>query len=227
MTQLGFAFIGGLLLNLMPCVLPVISLKVLSFLQQAGESRGRILMLNLWYCAGVDVGVHGAGHPGGCRRTSLGRAIYVVLVQGGHDRVGFRHGAEFLGVWEIPIPGFVGAGHGSQLQAKEGASGAFFKGVFATILATPCSGPFLGPLFGYLLTQPPLVTYCVFGAVGLGMASPYVVLGDIPGDCCTFCPGRAHGWKPSSRSWRFSCWGPSFTCSTRSLRPISSPRSRC
>ena len=86
----------------------------------------------------------------------------------------------FLGVWEIPIPGFVGTGRAGEFQAKEGASGAFFKGVFATILATPCSGPFLGPVFGYLLKQPPHVAYWVFGAVGLGMGSPYLVIGTFP-----------------------------------------------
>jgi thiol:disulfide interchange protein len=86
----------------------------------------------------------------------------------------------FLGVWEIPIPGFVGSGRAGKLQAKEGPSGAFLKGVFATILATPCSGPFLGPVFGFLLKQPPYMAYCVFGAVGLGMASPYLVIGAFP-----------------------------------------------
>jgi thiol:disulfide interchange protein len=64
--------------------------------------------------------------------------------------------------------------------AKEGPSGAFFKGVFATILATPCSGPFLGPVFGYLLKQPPYMAYWIFGAVGLGMASPYLLIGAFP-----------------------------------------------
>ena len=86
----------------------------------------------------------------------------------------------FLGVWEIPIPGFVGAGKAGELQAREGPGGAFSKGVFTTILATPCSGPFLGPVFGYLLRQPPSMAYWVFGAVGLGMASPYLVIGAFP-----------------------------------------------
>jgi thiol:disulfide interchange protein len=98
----------------------------------------------------------------------------------------------FLGVWEIPIPGFVGSGRSGQLQAKEGASGAFFKGAFTTVLATPCSGPFLGSVFFYLLTQPPAVTYCVFAAMGFGMASPYLVIGMFPG-CLRFLP-RPGAW---------------------------------
>jgi thiol:disulfide interchange protein len=92
----------------------------------------------------------------------------------------FAMALSFLGVWEIPIPGFVGTGRAGKLQAEEGPGGAFFKGVFTTILATPCSGPFLGPLFAFLLKQPPYVTYLVFGAVGLGMASPYLIVGAFP-----------------------------------------------
>ena len=86
----------------------------------------------------------------------------------------------FLGVWEIPIPGFVGAGRANQLQTKEGPSGAFFKGVFTTILATPCSGPFLGPVFGYLLKQPPLRGLLDLrrGGPGHGLALP--VIGAFP-----------------------------------------------
>jgi suppressor for copper-sensitivity B len=92
----------------------------------------------------------------------------------------FAMALSLLGVWEITIPGFVGRGDIGKLQAKEGAGGAFFKGVFATILATPCSAPLLGPVFGYLLKQPPGVAYLVFATVGLGMASPYLVVGVFP-----------------------------------------------
>jgi thiol:disulfide interchange protein len=85
-----------------------------------------------------------------------------------------------LGVWELPIPGFIGekAGH---LQSKEGPLGAFLKGVLSTVLATPCSGPFLGPVFGFTLAQPTYVTYGVFGAIATGMALPYILVGLIPG----------------------------------------------
>ncbi|HEY2840486.1 MAG TPA: thioredoxin family protein, partial [Pirellulales bacterium] len=86
----------------------------------------------------------------------------------------------FLGVWEIPIPGFVGSGGAQQLASREGMSGAFAKGVFTTILATPCSGPFLGPVFGLLLKESPIVVYAVFLCVGLGMASPYLLIGMFP-----------------------------------------------
>jgi suppressor for copper-sensitivity B len=92
----------------------------------------------------------------------------------------FAFALSFLGVWEVPIPGFAQSNASSKLQHKEGPAGAFFKGIFTTLLATPCSGPFLGPVFGYTLSQPPLVTYLLFGSVGLGMASPYLVIGAFP-----------------------------------------------
>jgi thiol:disulfide interchange protein len=81
----------------------------------------------------------------------------------------------------VPIPGFAQTGTSDKLQQQEGMSGAFFKGIFTTLLATPCSGPFLGPVFGYTLTQPPVVTYIIFLSVGVGMASPYLLIGAFPG----------------------------------------------
>ncbi|MHC4180298.1 MAG: cytochrome c biogenesis protein CcdA, partial [Planctomycetota bacterium] len=180
LMQLGLAFLGGLVLNLMPCVLPVISLKILSFLEQAGESRARVFALNVWYAAGLlsvfmvlALLTASAGHAWGEQFTlpwfkvSLTCLVFVMALS-------------FLGVWEIPIPGFVGRGQAGRLQAREGASGAFFKGVFATILATPCSGPLLGPLFGFLLDQPTYVIYLIYGTIGLGMAFPYLLIGAYP-----------------------------------------------
>jgi thiol:disulfide interchange protein len=93
----------------------------------------------------------------------------------------FAMALSFLGVWEVPIPGFASSSASDTLQKKEGISGAFFKGIFTTLLATPCSGPFLGPVFAYTLIQPPLVTYVIFGSVGIGMASPYLLIGLFPG----------------------------------------------
>jgi suppressor for copper-sensitivity B len=86
----------------------------------------------------------------------------------------------FLGVWEIPIPGFAGSGTAARLATREGYAGAVFKGVFTTILATPCSGPCLGPVFGYTIGQPPWLTYLIFLFVGVGMAAPYLLIGAVP-----------------------------------------------
>lgn len=195
-VQILFGFIGGLILNLMPCVLPVISLKLLSFLDQAGESRARVLALNLWYTLGLFsvfmVLASLAAGIGLGSRYGWGQQFTLPVFKVGMTGLVFVMALSFLGVWEIPIPGFVGRGHAGKLQAKEGISGAFFKGVFATILATPCSAPFLGPVFGYLLKQPPLVVYLVFGAVGLGMASPYLVVGAYP---------KLVGFLPKPGAW--------------------------
>lgn len=180
LTYLGFAFLGGLILNVMPCVLPVISLKLLSFMQQAGESRGRVFMLNLWYSIGLLSVFMVLAALAAMAGLAWGEQFTLPWFKVAMTALVFTMALSFLGVWEIPIPGFVGAGQSNQLQAQEGPSGAFFKGVFATILATPCSGPFLGPVFGYLLKQPPYMAYWIFGAVGLGMASPYLLIGLFP-----------------------------------------------
>ena len=103
-------------------------------------------------------------------------SAFVIVMCG----VVFVMALSFLGVWEIPIPGFVGSGKSAKLAAKEGAAGAFAKGVLTTVLATPCSGPYLGAVFSYALTQSPLVTYIVFASIGLGMASPYLLIGAFP-----------------------------------------------
>jgi len=178
---------GGLLLNLMPCVLPVLGLKLMSFAQQSGRDRREVFQMNLWYCAGVfavffalatasvaaNIGLGNANLAWGEQFTSAGFNIAMIAVV-------FAFALSFLGIWELPIPGFIGekAGH---VQSQEGPAGSFLKGVLSTVLATPCSGPFLGPVFGFTLTQPTAVTYAVFGAIATGMCLPYVLVGLIPG----------------------------------------------
>lgn len=178
--NLGGAFLGGLILNLMPCVLPVIGLKVLSFAEQAGHDRGRVLAMNLAYTAGLMTVfmllaclAAFAGYGWGELNTHASYRIGMVVFV-------FAMALSFLGVWEIPLPGFAGGKGANELQQQEGFSGAFFKGAFTTILATPCSGPFLGPVFGWLITQPPAVTFLMFASIGLGMASPYLLIGLFP-----------------------------------------------
>lgn len=92
----------------------------------------------------------------------------------------FAMALSFLGVWEIPVPGFIGESAG-KIQTREGPLGSFLKGVLSTVLATPCSGPFLGPVFGFTLSQPTVVTYAVFGAIATGMSLPYLLVGMMPG----------------------------------------------
>ena len=104
----------------------------------------------------------------------------------------FAMALSFLSVWELPIPGFATTGKAAQLAAQEGPGGAFFMGAFTTILATPCSGPFLGPVFGYTISQPASVIYMIFAAVGVGMALPYLLIGIFP---------SLVSWLPQPGAW--------------------------
>jgi thiol:disulfide interchange protein DsbD len=174
------AFLGGLILNVMPCVLPVIGLKILSFVEQAGHDRRRILVLNLWYALGmISVFMALAGLAIGLK-LGWGQQFQQPGFNIVMAAIVFAMGLSFLGVWEIPIPGFVGRGKAAQVAQAEGFAGAFVKGVLTTILATPCTGPFMGSALPWALRQPPPTTLLVFAAVGLGMASPYLLLGAFP-----------------------------------------------
>ncbi len=178
--MIGFGLLGGLILNLMPCVLPVIGLKLLSFVQQGGQSRGRIFALNLWFSLGLLSVFLVLATAAAFANLGWGQQFTYTWFKVTMVVVVFAFALSFLGVWEIPIPGFAQTDMSSKLQHHEGATGAFFKGIFTTLLATPCSGPFLGPVFAVTLSQPPLVTYILFGSVGLGMASPYLLIGAFP-----------------------------------------------
>jgi len=175
---LMFAFLGGLILNVMPCVLPVIAIKVLSFVQQAGEDRGRIFLLNATYSLGVISVFMLLATLATFAGTSWGGQFQSIEFLVAMSALVFVMGLSLLGVFEIPIPGFVGSSAGGH---QEGLGGAFMTGIFATILATPCSGPFLGPTLGWSIQQPAHVIYMIWGMMGLGMASPYLLFGMFPG----------------------------------------------
>jgi thiol:disulfide interchange protein DsbD len=180
LAMLGFGLIGGLILNVMPCVLPVIALKVLSFVNQAKETPQRVRQLGLIYGAGVlvsflvlaglAIAVQQAGGLAGWS-TAFQNPQFRVLITVLMTLVALN----LFGVFEITLAG--GAmGAASDLAGKSGATGAFFNGVLATVLATPCTAPFLGVAIGFAFTQPALVVVLVFLAVGLGLALPFVLL---------------------------------------------------
>ena len=169
------AFIGGVIMNVMPCVLPVIAIKVLSFVQQAGESRSRILALNLAYSVGVIAVFLALGTLATFARIGLGQLFQYDAFNVVMACVVFAMGLSLLGVFEFSLPGSVGgAAH------HEGLTGAFFTGILATLLATPCIGPFVGSVVFWSVTQPTVVIYLIWGMLGLGMASPYLLIGLFP-----------------------------------------------
>jgi thiol:disulfide interchange protein len=174
-------FLGGLILNVMPCVLPVIGLKILSFVQQAGHNRRKAFMLNFWYSAGLlTVFFILASLAVGPQKLGwgelFGRAWFAITL----TAVVFVMALSFLGVWEVPLPAFIGGGKAGELAAHEGGVGAFFKGALTTFLATPCSAMFLAPALVWAAAQPAWLTYVVFLSMGLGMASPYLLIGAFP-----------------------------------------------
>ncbi|NLX56084.1 MAG: hypothetical protein GXY58_13310 [Planctomycetaceae bacterium] len=177
---LGLAFLAGLILNVMPCVLPVIGLKIMAFVQQAGGSRREILSLNLWFSLGLLtvfwILAAAAIFAGYSWAEHFGSVRFMVTMIG----IVFAFGLSFLGVWEIPIPGFVGSSAVQNAAEREGAIGAYSKGVLSTVLATPCAGPLLVPTVSWAIGQPAGLTWLVFTCIGLGMASPYLLIGAFP-----------------------------------------------
>ena len=175
-----YAFVGGLILNIMPCVLPVIALKILGFVGQAKEAPGRVRALGLVYAAGVlmsflvlasvIIAVKAAGHKAGWGmqfsnpQFIVGMAALITLVA-----------LNLFGVFEVML-GSSAIGAAGELASQHGASGAFFNGVLATVLSTPCSAPFLGAALGFAFSQPAGIILLIFLTVGLGLASPYVIL---------------------------------------------------
>src|SRR6266542_395506 len=180
LAWLGLAFLGGLILNLMPCVLPVIALKILGFVNQAREAPARVRKLGLIYglgvlfsflvLAGVVIGVQSAGKLAswgmqfGNPYFLIGMVALVTLVA-----------LNLFGLVEVTLSGRA-LGTAAELASREGAAGAFFNGVLATALATPCTAPFLASALGFAFAQPAAVIVLMFVAVGLGLGTPYVVL---------------------------------------------------
>ena len=179
-----FGFLGGFILNLMPCVLPVISLKIFGFIQHAGQDRRRILRSGLAFIAGIFAWFIGLALLL-IALKSAGREItwafqftnpYFVLAM---SAVVLVFALNLFGVFEISLPQFANR---SLLgwTSREGDAGAFFQGVFATVLATPCTAPFLGPALGFAFTQSGWMILVMFLAIAAGMSSPYLLLSAQP-----------------------------------------------
>jgi thiol:disulfide interchange protein len=168
-------FLGGLILNVMPCVLPVISIKIISFVQQAGEDPRRVLRLGLAFSAGIMVWFWAFAWLG-TRGQVPWQYPEVVVALGS---ILFVLALNLFGVFEVMLPG-AAAGTLDSLASREGYLGAFLKGLLATLLGTACTAPFLAGAFLYALTQPAWVVFLVYTAAGVGMAVPYLLLSAKP-----------------------------------------------
>ncbi|MSU35614.1 MAG: hypothetical protein EXS36_10975 [Pedosphaera sp.] len=178
--QLLSAFIGGLLLNIMPCVLPVLALKVLGFVNQAKQAPGRVRQMGLIYglgvmvsflvLAGVAISIQHAGHFANWNapfQNPIFRVIITTLIT--------LVALNLFGVFDVTLDRRT-TDRAFVFTSKEGASGAFFNGVLAALLATPCTAPFLAPAVAFALSQPAWVILLFFAAIGAGLASPFVLL---------------------------------------------------
>jgi thiol:disulfide interchange protein len=182
LTVMLFALAGGLILNLMPCVFPVLSLKVLSFASTSGAAHAQQRLHGLAYTAGIIV-------------TFMLLASILLALRAGGEAVGwafqlqspwfvalliylfFVMGLSLSGVYEFGSS-FMGAG--GSLASSTGYKGSFFTGVLATVVASPCTAPFMGAALGFALSQSWLVAMVVFVCLGLGMALPFLLLSFSP-----------------------------------------------
>ena len=182
-AMLGVALLGGLILNLMPCVLPVLSLKLLSLVQHGGRAPRAVragflasaagILVSFMVLASALVAVKAAGGAVGWGiqfQQPLFLVFMVVLVT--------LFAANLWGLFEVPLPRAVadrlGGGEGSSL------GGQFATGAFATLLATPCSAPFLGTAVGFALAGGPAEVFAIFAALGIGLALPYLLVAAFP-----------------------------------------------
>jgi thiol:disulfide interchange protein len=181
-TLLLFAVLGGLILNLMPCVFPVLSIKALNVMEQAKKHPAEVRAKGLVFAAGVIV-------------SMLCLAGVLLVLRAGGEQLGWGFqlqsplfvtllvylllavGLNLSGVFEV---GGGLAGVGDNLTQGDSYSASFFTGVLATLVATPCSAPFMAPAVGAALTQAPFNALCIFAALGVGIALPFVLLSFAP-----------------------------------------------
>lgn len=176
------AFAGGLLLNLMPCVFPVISLKILHFVESARESRGRMLLqggvfalgvlVSFWFLAGALLLLRSAG-----QEIGWGFQLQTPGVVAALAGLFFVLALNLFGFFEVGLS-LTAAGAASSRHS--GLTGVFLNGVLATVVATPCTAPFMGSALGYAVTRSPAEALMIFTALGAGMAAPYVLLSAFP-----------------------------------------------
>jgi thiol:disulfide interchange protein len=175
---IGLAFLGGVILNLMPCVFPVLFLKGLALVQSSGEERSRLrshglvytlgILVSFWAIVGVLLILRAGGSQAGWG-FQLQSPTFLTFLAAGI----FFFALSLAGLFDI---GLSLTSVGGELAQKQGYTGSFFTGVLATVVATPCTAPLMGAAIGFALAQPAGITFAVFTALGLGLATPYLLL---------------------------------------------------
>jgi suppressor for copper-sensitivity B len=181
---LALALLGGFILNLMPCVLPVLSIKLLNVVSHGGAARGTVranflasaagILASFMVLAGVLVALKSGGHVvgWGIQFQSPAFLIFMTLLL-------VLFATNLWGWFEIRLPAVLSGAVGS-VPDRDDRWGAFVTGAFATLLATPCSAPFLGTAVGFALASGPAEIFAVFAALGLGLALPYLAVAAMP-----------------------------------------------
>lgn len=194
LLNLLFAFLGGMILNVMPCVFPVLSIKVMSLVGSAQQNKKEILKGSFIYTLGILVSF-----------MIMGLVIVILKLAGQSVGWGFQFqnvgfvlflltliwifGLSLFDVFIIQLPGMQTA---TKASSKKGHLGSFFSGVFAVLLATPCTAPLLGAALGWAFAQPPLIILLSFLIIGLGLAFPFILIGTFP---------RLIKWIPKPGPW--------------------------
>ena len=198
--SLLLALAGGLILNLMPCVLPVLSFKALG-LAQASRSHAHARAHALWYTAGVLVAFAAVGAlvlalRGAGQALGWGFQLQQPAVVGTLSLLMFAIGLNLSGLFEI---GSSWTGLGQGLTERSGAAGDFFTGVLAVVVASPCTAPFMAGALGYAFVAPVAGAMAVFLALGLGLALPFLLIGFVPG-LASRLP-RPGAWMDTVKHW--------------------------
>ncbi|HEX3969515.1 MAG TPA: thioredoxin family protein, partial [Edaphobacter sp.] len=178
LTAIGLAFLGGIILNLMPCVFPVLFLKGLALLQSSGQERKHLrshglvytlgILVSFWVIVGVLLALRAGGSQAGWG-FQLQSPVFLTLLAAGI----FFFALSLAGLFDI---GLSLTSVGGDLTQKQGYTGSFFTGVLATVVATPCTAPLMGAAIGFALAQPAPITFAIFTALALGLAAPYLLL---------------------------------------------------
>ena len=208
LTAMVFAFLGGLILNIMPCVFPILSIKILSFVEQSDGSKKKMAQ-------------HGLAFSGGVLVTFLSIAGLLLLLKSGGESIGWGYQLQSPLMVSLLIYLFVAIGIvfmsnlviGSQLSSLgnlatgyKDITGSFFTGVLAVVVASPCTAPFMGSALGVALLQPGFSSIAIFLSLGLGFAAPYLLLSFYPG-LLRFLPKPGEWMENLKQFMAFPMWG--------------------